>query len=105
MIGQTWPSEIRTFQDEKTGCTIHQLTQFGNNIHLYFTENSFVQGKNEIIFLSDRASGVEKLPHENPHTNLFRMDLDSGLITQLTDEPMRSDTDPNGGSVGSATGP
>jgi oligogalacturonide lyase len=103
MIGQTWPSEIRTFQDEKTGCTIHQLTQSGNNIHLYFTENSFVRGKNDIIFLSDRASGVEKLPHENPHTNLFRMDLDSGLITQITDESMQSDTDPNGGPVGSVT--
>jgi len=87
MIGQTWKSEIRTFRDDKTGRKIYQLTSTGNNHHLYFTENSFDAHKNEIIFLSDRASGVDKAPHQNPHYNLFRMDLDTGRITQLTDEP------------------
>jgi oligogalacturonide lyase len=57
MPGQTWKSEMRAFKDAKTGRTIRQLTQTGNNVHLYFTENSFDQHKNEIIFLSDRASG------------------------------------------------
>jgi oligogalacturonide lyase len=87
MVGETWKSEIREFRDEKTGRSIRQLTGRGNNVHLYFTENSFDAHKNEIIFRSDRASGVDKMPDEGPLYNLFRMDLDSGEIVQLTDEP------------------
>jgi oligogalacturonide lyase len=86
MIGQRWDSEIREFDDEKTGRTIRQLTATGNNVHLYFTENSFDVSENEIIFRSDRASGEGKAPHENPLYNLFRMNLDTGEIVQLTDE-------------------
>jgi oligogalacturonide lyase len=88
MIGQTWSSEIREFKDEKTGRTVRQLTSIGNNVHLYFTENSFDAHKNEIIFRSDRSSGEDKAPHENPLYNLFRMDLETGEIGQLTDETM-----------------
>jgi oligogalacturonide lyase len=90
MAGRKWPSEISTFTDEKTGRTIKQLTTTGNNVHMYFTENSFVQGKNEIIFQSDRASGEDKAPHEDPKYGLFRMNLDSGEIEQLSDEVVRS---------------
>jgi oligogalacturonide lyase len=86
MIGQTWNSEIREFKDSKTGRTIRQLTATGNNVHLYFTENSFDFEKNEIIFRSDRAAGEDRAPHESPLYNLFRMDLTTGQITQLTDE-------------------
>jgi len=86
MIGQTWKSEIRESQDKKTGRVIKQLTNVGNNVHLYFTENSFDTHNNEIIFTSDRASGEDKAPHEDPHYNIFRMDLGSGEIVQLTDE-------------------
>ena len=104
MLGQTWKSEIREFKDEKTGRTIRQLTSTGNNIHLYFTENSFDANKNEIIFLSDRATGEDKAPYEDPHLNLFRMDLDSGEITQITDEPEGSnDPDSHAGPVQSVT--
>ncbi len=87
MIGDTWLSEIREFKDAKTGRTIRQLTTTGNNVHLYFTENSFGSVKNEIIFVSDRASGEDRRPEDSPHYNIFRMDLGTGLITQLTDEP------------------
>ncbi len=87
MIGQTWESEIRCFKDEKTGREIQQLTTTGNNIHLYFTENSFDSNENKLIFRSDRASGLDRKPHENPLINLFSMDLNTGEITQLTDEP------------------
>jgi len=87
VIGQTWKSEMQAFKDEKTGRTILQLTATGNNVHLYFTENSFDAQKNEIIFLSDRATGEDKAPHERPHYNLFQMSLESGEITQITDEP------------------
>ncbi len=87
MMGQTWPSETREFKDAKTGRMVRQLTTTGNNFHLYFTENSFDAHKNDIIFMSDRASGADKAPHEDPHYNLFRMNLDTGEIVQLTDEP------------------
>src|SRR5688500_6087222 len=86
MIGQTWRSEMREFKDPTTGRAIKQLTSTGNNVHLYFTENSFDAHRNAIIFRSDRASGEDQAPHENPVYNLFRMDLDSGEITQLSDE-------------------
>lgn len=90
MVGKTWSSEIRTFKDEKTGRTIKQLTSTGNNVHMYFTENSFVKGKNEIIFQSDRASDEDIAPHEDPKYSIFRMNLDSGVIEQLSDDVIRS---------------
>ncbi|MCP4398336.1 MAG: hypothetical protein GY801_13690 [bacterium] len=74
------------FKDEKTGRLIKQLSNTGNNVHLYFTENSFDTQKNEIIFRSDRASGKDTAPHQDPLYNLFRMDMSSGKIEQLTDE-------------------
>ncbi len=75
------------YKDPLTGREIIQLTSIGNNVHLYFTENSFDTQKNEIIFRSDRASKEDRLPHQNPHYNVFKMDLATGLITQLSDEP------------------
>lgn len=84
---RAWSSEITTFTDSATGRTIQQLTAIGNNVHLYFTENSFDAAEPAIIFLSDRASGEDRAPHEDPRYNVFRMDLVSGAITQLTDEP------------------
>ena len=63
-----------------------QLTSIGNNYHLYFTENSFDAHKNQLIFLSDRASGRPACRTSDPHYNLFLMDLDTGEIVQLTDE-------------------
>lgn len=87
VIGDIWPSELSSFRDEGTGRSIRRLTTTGNNVHLYFTENSFDASANAIIFTSDRASGEQRLPHESPCYNLFHMDLASGVITQLTDEP------------------
>ena len=46
MIGQKWDSEIREFKDAETGRTIKQLTATGNNVHLYFTENSVDANEN-----------------------------------------------------------
>jgi oligogalacturonide lyase len=105
-MGQKWKPEIREMKDPRTGRLVRQLTTSGNNVHLYFTENSFDANKNEIVFRSDRASGEDKAPHERPHYNLFQMDLDSGGITQLTDEPpavQDEEDESHGGSVGSVT--
>ena len=57
---------------------------------MYFTENSFVRGKNEIIFQSDRASEDDKAPHEDPNYNIFRLNLDSGEIEQISDDVVRA---------------
>jgi len=86
MIGQTWNSEIREFKDQKTGRRIKQLTTTGNNVHLYFTENSFTVNKNQIIFRSDRGSDQDKAPHQGPLYNLVKMNLNTGEMIQLTDE-------------------
>lgn len=91
MSNRTWKSEIREIKDEKTGKRIQQLTQTGNNYHLYFTENSFYKESSQIIFRSDRASGEDKAPHEDPLYNLFNLDLETGEITQLTEEPVSID--------------
>ena len=82
MIGTVYPSEKRTYTDEKSGAQITQLTNQGINYHFYFTENSFdLDGKN-IYFLSNRE-------HEGTEIcNLFKMDLDSGEMVQLTDDPL-----------------
>lgn len=95
MTGQKWQSEIREFKDEKTGRTIKQLTTTGNNVHFYFTENSFDKNTNSIYFVSDRASGEDKAPHESPNYSLYRMDLDTGEMERLSDDMM--------GGAGSAT--
>lgn len=82
MIGKEFPSEIKEYIDEKTGNVVKQLTSNGsNNFHFYFTDNSFCKGNQDIYFLSDRSS-------ERPAIyNLFKMNLETGGILQLTDEP------------------
>ncbi len=88
-IGQTWDSEITTLRDPLSWRTIKQLTTQRNNVHMYFTENSFDQTGDFIIFQSDRAYAEDVAPHEHPQYNIFRMDLATGVITQLTDDPIR----------------
>ncbi|KIL52123.1 oligogalacturonate lyase family protein [Jeotgalibacillus soli] len=80
MIGKRYPSEKRMYLDQKTGKQVWQLTSVENNFHFYFTDNSFSLGDQEIYFLSDRSS------HHPEHYNLFKMDLGTGEMTQLTDE-------------------
>ncbi|GHT70356.1 oligogalacturonate lyase [Spirochaetia bacterium] len=80
MIGRKYPSEMKTLTDSKTGNKIIKLTGGdSNNYHMYFTENSFNEGRREIIFYSDRDSGKEY------QYNLFSMNLDTGEMIQLTD--------------------
>ena len=82
MIGTVYPSEKRTYTDEKSGAQITQLTNQGINYHFYFTENSFDLDGKTIYFLSNRE-------HEGTEIcNLFKMDLDSGEMVQLTDDPL-----------------
>ena len=86
MIGKKFQSEKSSFIDKNTGNTISKLTNSANNFHFYFTDNSFLSGDKEIIFLSDRGAKKE---HQY---NFFKMNLDSGEMTCLSDE---EDIEPN----------
>ena len=86
MIGKTFKSEKRTFADKDTGILITQLTNTANNFHFYFTDNSFMKGDCEILFLSDRGAKREHI------YNFFKMDLSTGEMTCLSDE---GDISPN----------
>ncbi|VBB08431.1 oligogalacturonate lyase [Lucifera butyrica] len=81
MIGKEYPAERKRVMDEQTGRPVWQLTAGdSNNYHFYFTDNSFTLGDQEIYFLSDRASNKPEV------YNLFKMDLATGKMWQLTDE-------------------
>lgn len=80
MIGREYASEKRFYRDELTGREVCRLTGTSNNYHLYFTDNSFTLGDREIYFLSDRGS-----PRPGIY-NIFRMDLETGAMVQITDE-------------------
>lgn len=81
MIGTVYASEKREFIDQTSGAMITQLTNQGINYHFYFTDNSFSADGSEIYFLSNRGNEGTEI------CNLFRMDLGSGIMTQLTDDP------------------
>ncbi|MCJ7548586.1 MAG: oligogalacturonate lyase family protein [Anaerolineae bacterium] len=75
-IGARWTSEMITYQDSKSGATIHQMTSHkGHSNHFYFTYPCWYDDGRKIVFTSDREN----------RTNLFGVDLASGEITQLTD--------------------
>ncbi|NOZ21339.1 MAG: hypothetical protein GXP25_09650 [Planctomycetes bacterium] len=89
--GDTYPSEKRTFKDEESGRTVHQLTgSDAHDHHIYFTGTSFHPDGERIIFGSERTG----------KPNLFEMDLDGGAIRQLTDaedcKPLLACVDPLG---------
>ncbi len=79
MIGDRWPSEMSTFIDKKTGAKITQLTNQGINFNLYFTETSLSPDGKSVYFVSNRACP------ETEQVQLFHINLEDGVITQLTD--------------------
>ncbi len=81
MIGKIYPSEMRQYTDPKSGRPVIQLTQKGLNDHMYFTDNSFDIDGGEIYFVSNRPS------YRTDLFNIFKMDLSTGEMVQLTDEP------------------
>ena len=81
MIGTKWPSEKHTFLDPVSGQPVTQLTDQYLNFHLYFTDNSFDPSCENIYFQSNRCNP------ESERCQLFRMNLESGEMEQLTDDP------------------
>lgn len=73
---ETYPSEIRTYQDRVSGVTVRKLTDyFCDSYHTYFTNNGFWDGNRRLLFNSDR----------NNVSNLYSIELESGEISRLTD--------------------
>jgi hypothetical protein len=76
MIGDTFAPERRTFVDQATGRTITQLTSAAANSYpLYYFTTSLTSDSRYMVFHSERGGWVQ----------LYRLDLASGEITQLTD--------------------
>lgn len=75
-VGTIFAPEWRDYPDPLTGRRVRQLTNSpAEDYHLYFYNPSVTPDGEYLIFLSERT-GL---------SNLFRLDLETGLIVQLTD--------------------
>lgn len=75
-IGQTVPKEETSYRNPATGRTIRQLTAGrANNYPLYYFILSITPENDTLIFHSERTGWVQ----------LYKLDLNTGGITQLTD--------------------
>ena len=81
-VGRRFPPEWLQQTDAQTGRAVRQLTSVGHNYHLYFYNPSVTPDGRYLVFYSERTG----------RANLFRLDLGSGEIVQLTDaSPARAD--------------
>src|SRR5687768_10947572 len=82
-VGRTYAPEWRDYMDPLTGRRVHQLTNSpAEDYHLYFYNPSITPDGKYLIFFSERT-GV---------SNLFRLNLQGGVILQLTDaSPVRAE--------------
>ncbi|MGQ0603857.1 MAG: TolB family protein, partial [Anaerolineales bacterium] len=82
-VGAIYPSERRTYHDSQTGRAVTQLTDSpAEDYHPYFYNPAVTPDGRYLIFFSERT-GL---------SNLFRLELRSGEIVQLTDtRPARAE--------------
>ena len=75
--GRNWPSEMESYDDPASGARVTQLTKYPgvDDYHLYFTEDGWYDDGRRLLMRSDRDGGRQ----------LYSIDLETGLITQLTD--------------------
>jgi oligogalacturonide lyase len=77
-VGTVYPPEWQTTPDPQTGRAVTQLTNSpAEDYHLYFYNPTVTADGRYLIFFSERT-GL---------SNMFRLDLGSGEIVQLTDVP------------------
>jgi oligogalacturonide lyase len=75
-VGRTYAPEWHNDRDPLTGRLVRRLTSsYAEDFHLYFYNPSVTPDSKYLVFFSERT-GV---------SNLFRLDLGTGLIVQLTD--------------------
>lgn len=74
--GYVFEDEPFTYRDKYSGCKVTRLTDhMGHSNHLYFTDPCWFNDGRSFVFTSDRGN----------HSNLFRYDLDTLKVTQLTE--------------------
>ncbi|MHC4401761.1 MAG: oligogalacturonate lyase family protein [Planctomycetota bacterium] len=69
--------EIQEHQDEETGARVRRLTADGSdNVHIYFTSESFVGGGSDnVVFASNRSGRFQ----------FHLLEIPAGRLTQITD--------------------
>ena len=77
--GTNWPVEGDSYDDPNTGATVRRLTGYpgADSRHPYFTEPCLYDDGRRMVFGSDRTG----------ESQAYSVDLESGLVTQLTDIP------------------
>lgn len=74
--GAKWVPEMTISKDPVSGATVRQLTNYrAHSNHSYFTYPCWYDNGRKLVIASDRDNRV----------NLFGVDLESGVLTQLTD--------------------
>src|SRR4051812_41108106 len=74
--GYVFDDQPFEYRDKFSDCKVTQLTRYlGHSNHLYFTDPCWLNAGSSFVFTSDRGN----------HSNLFRYDLDTHQVTQLTD--------------------
>lgn len=76
--GKDWGVERQWYNDPVTGARIQEITAPGVKAdNLYFHVSNFTADNRQLLFTSDRTGSRQ----------LYRMDVESGSIVQLTDDP------------------
>ena len=76
--GKDWGVERQSYVDAVTGVKVWEMTKGTNaSDNLYFHFSNFTADNRFLIFVSDRTGS----------TQLFRAEVETGRIVQLTDEP------------------
>lgn len=76
-------SEIREFRDPDTGARVRRLTPDGSdNVHLYFTSESFASGSDRVVFGSNRSGRFQ----------FYMLEIGDKRLVQLT--AVTGDIDP-----------
>lgn len=76
--GRDWGIEQRIYTDPVTGVRVRELTRGpGAADNLYFHVSNFTADNRHLLFVSDRTGSSQ----------LFRADVESGRLVQLTDDP------------------
>ena len=77
--GVKWPAEVDSYTDPNTGARVRRLTDHpgADDHHLYFTTDGWYDDGRRLLLRSRREG----------RRNLFSLDLETGVLTQVTDLP------------------
>ncbi|WP_396624197.1 hypothetical protein [Luteitalea sp.] len=76
-VGRDWGIEQQSYVDPVTGVTVREIATAGTSDNLYFHVSNFTADNRYLLFTSTRTGTSQ----------LYRADVDTGRIVQLTDDP------------------